>query len=126
MSRMRISLVSVALLSLGLHAPAQAQQAPMGFFVTSVGSGKGGDLGGIAGADQHCQMLAQGAGGGSKAWRAYLSTQGPGAVNARDRIGSGPWANAKGVVIAKDRTEADEALTLLQAKGVEGFVARDR
>ena len=69
----------------------------MTFFVTSSGPGKGADLGGLAGADQHCQRLAQAAGAGGKTWRAYLSTQGAGAVNARDRIGSGPWVNAKGV-----------------------------
>jgi hypothetical protein len=72
----------------------------MRFFVTSVGSGKGGDLGGLAGADAHCQKLAAAAGAGARTWRAYLSTQGPGAVNARDRIGQGPWHNAKGVLIA--------------------------
>lgn len=73
---------------------------PMSFFVSSVGSGKGADLGGLAGADQHCQKLAAAAGAGNRAWRAYLSTQGQGAVNARDRIGSGPWYNAKGVLVA--------------------------
>jgi hypothetical protein len=82
-----------------------AQQANMTFFVTSVGSGKGGDLGGIEGADRQCQSLAQAVGAGGKTWHAYLSTQGTGAVNARDRIGKGPWTNAKGVVIAKDLTE---------------------
>ncbi len=82
--------------------PAAAQQSEMTFFVTSVGPGKGGDLGGLDGADKHCQALAQAAGAGSKTWRAYLSTQGAGAVNARDRIGKGPWQNAKGVVIAKN------------------------
>jgi hypothetical protein len=77
----------------------------MSFFVTSVGSGKGGDLGGIAGADTHCQNLAQAAGAGGKTWRAYLSSNTPPggqATNARDRIGNGPWQNAKGVVVAKD------------------------
>src|SRR5712692_11589843 len=82
-----------------------AQQSEMTFFITSAGSGKGGDLGGLAGADKHCQMLAQAAGAGGRTWHAYLSTQGSGAVNARDRIGSGPWQNAKGVVIAKDAAE---------------------
>jgi hypothetical protein len=72
----------------------------MSFFVTSVGPGKGADLGGLAGADRHCQSLAQSAGAGAKTWHAYLSTQGAGAVNARDRIGRGPWMNAKGLVIA--------------------------
>jgi len=83
------------------------QQNSMTFFVTSVGSGKGADLGGLAGADQHCQALAQTAGAGGKTWRAYLSTQAMGgtpAVNARDRIGHGPWQNAKDVVIARDIT----------------------
>jgi hypothetical protein len=98
-------LASLALLSLGGRVDAQARPGDMTFFVTSAGSGKGGDLGGLAGADQRCQMLAQAAGAGGRTWRAYLSTQGPGAVNARDRIGSGPWQNAKGVVIAKDASE---------------------
>jgi hypothetical protein len=82
-----------------------------GFFITSVGTGRGGDLGGLAGADAHCQSLAAAAGAGGKTWRAYLSVpptfasaNSPAvpAINARDRIGSGPWANAKGVVIARD------------------------
>lgn len=75
------------------------------FFVTSVNPGKGGDLGGLAGADAHCQKLATAAGAGNRTWRAYLSAQpsnsGPG-VNARDRIGKGPWINSKGVVVATD------------------------
>jgi hypothetical protein len=77
----------------------------MSFFVTSVNPGKGGDLGGLAGADGHCQKLATAAGAGQRSWRAYLSAQpsnsGPG-VHARDRIGKGPWINAKGVVVAND------------------------
>jgi hypothetical protein len=84
--------------------PAQAQQANMSFFVTSVGLGKGADLGGLAGADAHCQTLAKSA-GSNKTWHAYLSTQGAGAVNAKDRIGKGPWMNAKGEVVAKDVAE---------------------
>ena len=79
---------------------AYAQQANMSFFVTSAGPGKGADLGGLAGADRHCQELAASAGAGAKTWHAYLSTQGAGAVNARDRIGKGPWMNAKGVAVA--------------------------
>jgi hypothetical protein len=89
--------------------PAQPPPAqpppPMSFFVTSVGLGKGADLGGIAGADRHCQTLAAAAGGGSKTWHAYLSQPAAGgqpAVNARDRIGSGPWYNAKGARIAQN------------------------
>jgi hypothetical protein len=85
--------------------PAQAQQSATSFFVTSAGPGKGADLGGLAGADAHCQTLAGTAGAGGKTWRAYLSTQGAGAINARDRIGKGPWVNAKGVTIAKDVAE---------------------
>jgi hypothetical protein len=105
---MRMSvMVSAALISLGGSALAQqGPQSPnMTFFVTSVGSGKGGDLGGLEGADRHCQQLAQGAGAGSKTWRAYLSSSGANAVNARDRIGKGPWQNFKGDVIAKDLDE---------------------
>ena len=100
-------LASAALLTLAITGTAQAQQASpeMSFFVTSAPVGKGGDLGGLAGADAHCQQLAQAAGAGGKTWHAYLSTAtnaaNPGAtVNARDRIGRGPWKNAKGVVIA--------------------------
>jgi hypothetical protein len=89
-------------LALSPIVPALAQQANMSFFVTSAGPGKGGDLGGLSGADAHCQQLAAAAGAGGKTWRAYLSTQGAGAVNARDRIGKGPWVNAKGTAVAKD------------------------
>jgi hypothetical protein len=89
--------------------PAQAQSADIGFFLTSNGIGNGGNLGGLAGADNLCQTLAQAAGFGvPKTWRAYLSTQaadGAPAVNARDRIGKGPWKNSRGVVIAKDVAE---------------------
>jgi hypothetical protein len=102
-------LVSGAVLSLGLAAGAYAQQAPqspdMTFFVTSAGPGKGADLGGLEGADRHCQTLAQGAGAGTKTWRAYLSTQAAGgaqAVNARDRIGNGPWVNFKKEPVAQN------------------------
>jgi hypothetical protein len=96
---------AAALVALCGVMPAQAQQSNMTFFVTSHGPGNGADLGGLAGADRHCQSLAQAAGAGSHTWHAYLSTQGDGAVNARDRIGKGPWANAKGVVIAKNLEE---------------------
>jgi hypothetical protein len=78
---------------------AAAQDAPMSFFVTSQGSGKGADLGGLAGADKHCQSLAEAAGSKGKTWHAYLSTAD---TDARDRIGSGPWYNAKGIKIADD------------------------
>jgi hypothetical protein len=95
-------IASAALVAVGLSACVQTQQSGMTFFVTSVGSGKGADLGGLTGADQHCQKLAAAAGSGDRNWRAYLSTSGASVVNARDRIGRGPWANAKGVVIARD------------------------
>jgi hypothetical protein len=107
--------VSLALVALSLSAPAQAQQSPMTFFITSAGPGKGADLGGLEGADRHCQTLAQAAGAGGRTWRAYLSTQavdGAQAVNARDRIGRGPWQNAKGVTIAKDMDELHGANNL--------------
>ena len=100
-----VMLASAIVLLLGSVEGQAQQSADMSFFLTSAGSGKGGDLGGLAGADQHCQMLAQAAGAGGKTWRAYLSTQAAGAVNARDRIGRGPWKNAKGDVIAKDVAE---------------------
>jgi hypothetical protein len=102
------TVASVALITLGAAA-GRAQQPPpqapnMTFFVTSSGLGKGADLGGLDGADRQCQVLAQAAGAGSKTWRAYLSTQavdGAAAVNARDRIGTGPWQNFKGEIVAK-------------------------
>src|SRR6185312_2753121 len=97
----RFGLPLAACLAIFGAAPAVAQQANMSFFVTSHGPGKGADLGGLAGADKHCQDLAASAGAGGKTWHAYLSTQGAGAVNARDRIGKGPWVNAKGVTVAK-------------------------
>lgn len=100
---MKRTILAAALL-LAATGCAQAQQSTMSFFVTSVGSGKGADLGGLEGADRHCQQLASAAGAGGKTWRAYLSTQAAGgqpAVNARDRIGKGPWTNAKGEVVAK-------------------------
>jgi hypothetical protein len=111
-----IAIIAASLVCTGLFAQdkgkggdakgkAKAPPPPMSFFVTSVGGGKGADLGGLAGADQHCQMLAAAAGRGGVTWHAYLSTQGQGAVNARDRIGSGPWANAKGQVIAANVAE---------------------
>src|SRR6476661_10376270 len=96
-------LIAVASAVLGPTTAAQAQQAEMSFFISSTGKGNGADLGGIAGADAHCQALATAAGAASPNWRAYLSTTEPGGtagINARDRIGNGPWKNAKGVVVA--------------------------
>ena len=86
----------------------QQPQQPMGFFVTSVGPGDGANLGGLAGADRHCQNLAAAVGAGGRTWRAYLSVapaQNQPPVNARDRIGNGPWHNAKGALIARDVTD---------------------
>ena len=111
----RWSWTVAALLVLTVSGAGQAQQAGMSFFVTSNGVGKGADLGGLEGADRHCQQLAQAAGAGNKTWRAYLSTQaadGKPAVNARDRIGKGPWQNAKGVVVAKNVDELHGANNL--------------
>jgi hypothetical protein len=98
----RIALFASLILALMGIAGAQQAAPEMSFFISSVGSGKGADLGGIAGADRHCQSLATAAGAGKKTWRAYLSTTGSPSVNARDRIGKGPWQNAKGVTIARD------------------------
>src|SRR3954468_11386941 len=107
----RFSLItSVAVLAAGVGMNVQAQQQPpqspnMTFFVTGAGSGKGADLGGLEGADRHCQTLAQRHGAGGKTSRAYLSTQaadGKPAVNARDRVGNGPWQNFKGEVVAQN------------------------
>ena len=86
----------------------RTSQRPMSFFISSVGSGKGADFGGLAGADAHCQNLAKAAGAGNRTWRAYLSTtatDGSKAVNARDRIGNGPWYNAKGELIARSNDD---------------------
>ena len=101
-----LALVTAGCADMAMQKPATGQpmaaNASMTFFITSRGSGKGADYGGLAGADRHCQELASAAGAGGHTWHAYLSTQGPGAVNARDRIGKGPWRNAKGVVIAEN------------------------
>jgi hypothetical protein len=88
--------------SSGYSAGGTSGSSGMGFFVSSRGSGRGGDLGGLSGADQLCSSLASAAGAGNRTWRAYLSTP---SVNARDRIGTGPWRNAKGVVVANNVTE---------------------
>ena len=133
-----IKLISPACFALAVVAapavssPALAQSADTSFFVTSNGPGKGADLGGIAGADRHCQSLAQAAGAGAKTWRAYLSTQaadGQPAVNAKDRIGKGPWQNAKGVVVAKDVADLHSAgynLTKQTALSEKGEVINGR
>src|SRR5918996_1577586 len=124
-------LVFLVLVSLSVSVPAQAQQTAMTFFITSVGPGNGANLRGLDGADQHCQALAQAVGAGGRTWRAYLSTQAVGgdqAVNARDRIGRGPWQNAKGVGIAKDVYDlhGDNHLTKQTALNEKGEVVNGR
>ena len=108
--RATFAVLGLMLMAAPVQVTAQQEQEPepMGFFITSVGPGNGGDLGGLAGADAHCQALAAAVGAGDRTWRAYLSTQASGgqpAVNARDRIGAGPWANADGLVVATDVDE---------------------
>lgn len=124
----RAAFLPLALAATLLAPAAHAQQSEMSFFVTSAGPGKGADLGGLAGADRHCQTLAAAAGAGHKTWRAYLSTQGDGAVNARDRIGRGPWKNAKGVVIATDVADlhGDNKITKETALTEKGDVVKGR
>jgi hypothetical protein len=124
--------LALAAISALAGAPAQAQSADTSFFLTSISIGNGGNLGGLAGADNHCQTLAQAAGAGGKTWRAYLSTQaadGAPAVNARDRIGKGPWKNAKGTVVAKDVADLHSAsnnLTKQTALSEKGEVINGR
>ena len=101
----RTAMPFVAALVLTAFEPLQQRSPNMNFFMTSAGSGNGANLGGLAGADRHCQTLAAAAGAGALTWRAYLSTQASGnapAVNARDRIGNGPWYNFRGVMIARN------------------------
>lgn len=126
----RISVLAASLCCLAA-APLHAQQANMTFFITSKPIGNGGNLGGLAGADNWCQTLAQEAGAGAKTWRAYLSTQAVDAkpaINARDRIGKGPWTNAKGVVVAKDVADLHGAngLTKQTALNEKGEVINGR
>jgi len=106
---MRVSLAASAIALLSgsflIYAQQQQPQQPMSFFITSAGSGSGANLGGLSGADAICQKLATGAGAGSRTWHAYLSTQGANAVNARDRIGNGPWYNAKGGRVAQNLSD---------------------
>ena len=126
--RKSLAVMTVSLLLGGVTGTA-ANAADLSFFITSAGPGNGANLGGLEGADKHCQSLAAAAGAGGKTWRAYLSTQGTvindaNVVHARDRIGSGPWYNAKGVMIAKnveDLHSANANLTkesLLDEKGM--------
>ena len=114
---MKFLIFTMSALTVLAQAP---QKQPMTFFVTSVGGGNGANLGGLAGADAHCQKLAAAAGAGDKTWHAYLSTQasdGKPAVSARDRIGKGPWHNAKGAQIAKDLADLHGDTLELARKG---------
>jgi hypothetical protein len=119
---------SIALVVAGCSGMTRTSSSGMSFFITSTGSGKGADYGGLAGADRHCQTLAAAAGAGDKTLHAYLSTQGPGAVNARDRIGKGPWRNAKGVVVANslDELHATNNLNKQTATTEKGDVVNGR
>lgn len=128
-----LAAVAASLLAWGV-ATSPVVAADMSFFVTSVGVGDGADLGGLDGADRHCQALAAAVGAGERTWRAYLSTQGaalddPNAVHARERIGNGPWYNAKGVMIARDVNELHSAnvnLTKETALDERGEVVQGR
>lgn len=120
-NRSSLSFAVLAVTAIAGAPAVSAQTAEMTFFITSVGSGKGGDLGGLEGADRHCQALATAAGAGARTWRAYLSTQATAAapaVNARDRIGRGPWRNAKGVEIARDVADLHAASRIDKATGL--------
>lgn len=137
---MRKIQVLTLIVTVGLLLCAGATKAstdPMGFFITSVGSGKGGDLGGLSGADAHCQQLAAAAGAGDRTWRAYLSTPGTFAqgstpavqgTHARDRIGSGPWYNAKGTLIAANLTELHDKANITKDTALDekGNVVKGR
>lgn len=125
---------AVAALSLGITGGTLAQQAAqqpspdMSFFITSRGLGKGADLGGLAGADAHCQSLATAAGAGKRTWRAYLSTTGSPSVNARDRIGKGPWYSYEGRLIARnvDELHTVNNINRLVAKDEKGQTVKGR
>lgn len=115
-------LTSAAICTLSVLAlPAAAQDTSLSFFVTSTGLGNGADLGGLDGADAHCAALAEAAGASGKTWRAYLSTQEEGkrGISARDRIGSGPWYNAKGVLIAQDLDQLHLNPNIVKSTGLD-------
>jgi hypothetical protein len=133
-SRLLLIASAAAVLAACATGPAKG---PMGFFVTSVGSGKGADLGGLAGADAHCQKLAAAAGAGGREWRAYLSVPGtfpsataPAGVSthARDRIGAGPWFNAKGELVARDLNQLHDGGLVSKATALDerGNVVKGR
>jgi len=116
MTKWITGLLGVAVVSAVASLGVSAQQNQMSFFVTSAGPGNGANLGGLTGADKHCQTLAAAAGAGNRTWRAYLSAAaaaGQPAVNAKDRIGKGPWMNVKGVVVAKSVEDLHSAMNNL-------------
>ena len=121
-------LCSATLVLLIGAAPALAQAAEMTFFLTSAGPGEGANLRGLQGADAHCQSLAGAVGAGGKTWRAYLSTTGPGGVNARDRIGTGPWQNVEGTVVAEniDQLHFENYLTKESVLNEQGGMTNGR
>lgn len=128
---MRGTAVAAAMIAAGSWVYAQQAAPEMSFFITSVGSGKGGDLGGLAGADRHCQTLATAVGAGKKTWRAYLSATAEGSqpvVNARDRIGKGPWYSSEGRLIARnvDELHTVNAINRLVAKDEKGGTVKGR
>jgi hypothetical protein len=119
MKRIRV-LGGLGILAVGIGVALAQAPANMSFFVTSANPGRGGNLGGLAGADAHCQQLAAAVGAGSKTWRAYLSTD---TVNAKDRIGNGPWYNSKGELIAQnvaDLHSANNKITAATALNEKG------
>ena len=125
-----LAVAAIFLSALSAYAAlAQDVDSRMSFFLTSMGPGQGADLGGLAGADQHCQNLAESVGVGNKSWRAYLSTTGQAGVNARDRVGQGPWYNAKGIEIAtsvEDLHSDDNNLTKETVLNERGEVVKGR
>jgi len=130
-STSRLSLAAALVAIAASACTSMAPSSPMSFFISSTGSGKGADFGGLAGADQHCQALASAAGAGQRTWRAYLSNSAVGntpAVDARSRIGNGPWRNAKGEVIANDVNElhGTNMLTKQTALSEKGEVTNGR
>jgi hypothetical protein len=128
MKRIKILLAmsALGLFSTSLSMAQMGTDEPMSFFITSVGSGDGANLGGLAGADAHCQALASAVGRGDETWHAYLSTQGANAVNARDRIGTGPWYGQAGHMVARDlaHLHGDTIELARRGNGVNPFHAR--
>ena len=117
---------AAAMALLACAASVSAQDQPMGFFVTSTGMGNGGDLGGLDGADAHCSDLAEAAGSTGRTWRAYLSTQEEGkrGISARYRIGTGPWYNANGELVAVDLDELHLSPNIISRTAVDENGAR--